>query len=178
MNLPNLLTIVRFILVPFMTYFLICENFTLAILLYVIASITDVVDGFIARKFNLVTQLGKFLDPLADKLLQFSALVGLWVVNLIPLWIVIIFFLKEIFMGIGAIKLLQKNIVVQSKWFGKLSTIFFFLAIIASMLTPFIKTLSTYILPLFILALLSLLFAFIMYLLNFIKEEQKEVVKG
>ena len=96
MNLPNLLTIVRFILVPFMTYFLIQENFTIAILLYVIASITDVVDGFVARKFNLVTKLGKFLDPLADKLLQFSALVGLWIVKLIPLWIVIIFFLKVI----------------------------------------------------------------------------------
>lgn len=177
MNLPNLLTIVRFILVPFMTYFLIQENFMVAILLYVIASITDVVDGFVARKFNLVTKLGKFLDPLADKLLQFSALVGLWIVKLIPLWIVIIFFLKEIFMGLGAIKLLQKNIVVQSKWFGKLSTVFFFLAIIASMISPFINGLGKYILPLFILALLSLFFAFIMYLVNFIKEEQKVVAK-
>lgn len=177
MNLPNLLTIVRFILVPFMTYFLINENFAVAILLYVIASITDVVDGFIARKFNLITKLGKFLDPLADKLLQFSALVGLWIVNLIPLWIVVIFFLKEIFMGLGAIKLLQKNIVVQSKWFGKLSTNFFFLAIVASMLSPFIKVLENYIIPLFILALLSLVFAFIMYLVNFIKVEKKIVAK-
>lgn len=177
MNLPNLLTIVRFILVPFMTYFLITKNFTIAILLYVIASITDVVDGFIARRFNLVTKLGKFLDPMADKLLQFSALVGLWIVELIPLWIVIIFFLKELFMGLGAIKLLQKNIVVQSKWFGKLSTNFFFLAIVASMLSPFITALTNYIIPLFILALLSLVFAFIMYLVNFIKEEKKTVAE-
>lgn len=173
MNLPNILTIIRFIIVPFMAYFLINENFTIAILLYVLASATDVLDGFIARKFNQITDLGKFLDPLADKLLQFSALVGLWIVNLIPLWIVIIFFIKEISMGLGAIKLLKKHIIIQSKWFGKLSTIFFFLAIIASMLSSKITILASYIIPLFILALMSLLFAFIMYLSSYIQETKK-----
>ncbi len=173
MNLPNILTIIRFIIVPFMAYFLINENFTIAILLYVLASATDVLDGFIARKFNQITDLGKFLDPLADKLLQFSALVGLWIVNLIPLWIVIIFFIKEISMGLGAIRLLRKHIIIQSKWFGKLSTIFFFLAIIASMLSSKIIVLTNYILPLFILALMSLLFAFIMYLSSYIQETKK-----
>lgn len=173
MNLPNILTIIRFIIVPFMAYFLINENFTIAILLYVLASATDVLDGFIARKFNQITDLGKFLDPFADKLLQFSALVGLWIVNLIPLWIVIIFFIKEISMGLGAIRLLRKHIIIQSKWFGKLSTIFFFLAIIASMLSSEITVLTNYILPLFILALMSLLFAFIMYLSSYIQETKK-----
>ena len=175
MNLPNILTIIRFIIVPFMTYFLINENFTIAILLYVLASATDVLDGFIARKFNQITDLGKFLDPLADKLLQFSALVGLWIVNLIPLWIVIIFFIKEISMGLGAIKLLKKHVIIQSKWFGKLSTIFFFLAIIASMLSSKITILANYIIPLFILALMSLLFAFIMYLSSYIQETKGAV---
>ena len=173
MNLPNILTIIRFIIVPFMAYFLINENFTIAILLYVLASATDVLDGFIARKFNQITDLGKFLDPLADKLLQFSALVGLWIVNLIPLWIVIIFFIKEISMGLGAIKLLKKHVIIQSKWFGKLSTIFFFLAIIASMLSSKITILASYRIPLFILALMSLLFAFIMYLSSYIQETKK-----
>ena len=175
MNLPNILTIIRFIIVPFMAYFLINENFTIAILLYVLASATDVLDGFIARKFNQITDLGKFLDPLADKLLQFSALVGLWIVNLIPLWIVIIFFIKEISMGLGAIKLLKKHVIIQSKWFGKLSTIFFFLAIIASMLSSKITILANYIIHLFILALMSLLFAFIMYLSSYIQETKGAV---
>ena len=173
MNLPNILTIIRFIIVPFMTYFLINENFTIAILLYVLASATDVLDGFIARRFNQITDLGKFLDPLADKLLQFSALVGLWIVKLIPLWIVVIFFIKEISMGLGAIKLLKKHIIIQSKWFGKLSTIFFFMAIVSSMLSSKIIVLYSYIIPLFILALMSLLFAFIMYLSSYIKETKK-----
>ena len=175
MNLPNILTIIRFIIVPFMAYFLINENFTIAILLYVLASATDVLDGFIARRFNQITDLGKFLDPLADKLLQFSALVGLWVVKLIPLWIVVIFFIKEISMGLGAIKLLKKHVIIQSKWFGKLSTIFFFLAIIASMLSSKITILANYIIPLFILALMSLLFAFIMYLSSYIQETKGAV---
>ena len=174
MNLPNLLTAIRFALIPFMTYFLINLNYTMAILFYVLASITDVLDGFIARKFNMITKLGKILDPMADKLLQFSALVGLWVVKVIPFWITLIFFLKEIFMGLGAIKLLHnKDVVVPSKWFGKMSTIFFFVAIVFSMLSENLPVLKPYVLPMFVLALISLFFAFIMYLINFLKVEKK-----
>lgn len=170
MNLPNFLTIIRFLLVPVMATFLLKEQFTIAIIIYVLASITDVLDGYIARKYNLITKLGKILDPMADKLLQFSALLGLWIVGAIPFWITLIFFLKEIFMGIGALKLLRKkDVVVPSKWFGKMSTIFFFVAIVFSMLSENLLILKPYVLPMFILALVSLLFAFIMYLLNFLK---------
>ena len=174
MNLPNFLTTIRLILVPFMTGFLISKNYTMAISFYVLASITDVLDGYIARKYNLITKLGKILDPMADKLLQFAALVGLWIVDIIPVWITLIFFLKEIFMGLGAIKLLKnKDIVVPSKWFGKMSTVFFFIAIVFSMLSENVLILKPYVLPMFILALVSLFFAFIMYLLNFLKVEKK-----
>lgn len=174
MNLPNFLTIIRLLLVPIMTYFLISRDFTLAILFYVLASVTDILDGYIARKYNLITDFGKILDPLADKLLQFSALVGLWVVDIIPFWITLVFFLKEIFMGLGAIKLLRRNaVVVSSKWFGKLSTILFFIAIVFSMFSEHFVILKPYVLPMFILAILSLFFAFIMYLIDFIKVGKK-----
>ena len=174
MNLPNFLTLIRFLLVPVMTIFLLKEQFTTAIIVYILASITDVLDGFIARKYNLITKLGKILDPMADKLLQFSALVGLWVVDVIPFWITLVFFLKEIFMGLGALKLLKKkDVVVSSKWFGKLSTVFFFIAIVFSMFSANYIVLKPYVLPMFILALLSLFFAFIMYLINFLKVEKK-----
>ena len=174
MNLPNFLTLIRFLLVPIMTIFLIKKDFTIAIIIYILASFTDVLDGYIARKYNLITTLGKILDPMADKLLQFSALVGLWIVDIIPFWITLIFFLKEIFMGIGALKLLKnKDVVVPSKWFGKLSTVFFFVAIIFSMLSVNFTILIPYVLPMFILALISLFFAFIMYLVNFIKVTKK-----
>ena len=174
MNLPNFLTIIRLLLVPIMAYFLISRDFTLAILFYVLASVTDILDGYIARKYNLITDLGKILDPLADKLLQFSALVGLWVVDVIPFWITLVFFLKEIFMGLGAIKLLRRNdVVVSSKWFGKLSTILFFIAIVFSMFSEYFIMLKPYVLPMFILAILSLFFAFIMYLIDFINVQKK-----
>lgn len=170
MNLPNFLTMIRFILVPVMAFLLLTEKFIAAIAVYVIASITDVLDGYIARKYNLITKLGKILDPMADKLLQFAALLGLWVIDVIPFWITLIFFLKEIFMGLGALKLLQKkDVVVPSMWFGKLSTVLFFVAIIFSMFSATYIILKPYVLPMFILALLSLFFSFLMYLLNYLK---------
>ena len=116
MNLPNFLTLIRFILIPVMTTFLLKEKFTIAIIIYVLASITDVLDGYIARKYNLITKLGKILDPMADKLLQFSALLGLWIVGIIPFWITLVFFLKEICMGLGALKLLKNKAKI---YFGK-----------------------------------------------------------
>ncbi len=174
MNLPNLLTIVRFLLIPVMTFFLLKQNYTFAILMYVLASITDILDGYIARKYNMITRLGKILDPMADKLLQFAALLGLWIVGVIPFWITLIFFLKEIFMGVGALKLLKnKDVVISSKWFGKMSTVFFFVAIIFSMLSENITVLKPYVLPPFILALLSLFFAFVMYFINYVKEAKR-----
>lgn len=170
MNLPNILTLIRFALVPVMGIFLAQRNFTVAIIIYIIASITDILDGYIARKYNQITNFGKILDPLADKLLQFTAIIGLWALGIIPVWIPPIFFLKEVLMGLGCIKLLKKDIIVPSKWFGKLSTVLLFLAIITSMLSPNLPILQSYTLPLFILAIASLFFSFIMYLINYIKQ--------
>lgn len=173
MNLPNLLTIIRFALVPVMVIFLMNRNYPVAIAIYVLASLTDVLDGYIARKYNMITRIGKLLDPMADKFLQFSALLCLWILGIIPFWITLIFFLKEIFMGVGALKLLKnKDIIVSSKWFGKMSTVFFFVAIVLSMLSQNLTILDKFIIPVFILALISLFFAFIMYLLNFLKVEK------
>ncbi len=174
MNLPNLLTIIRLLLVPVMTIFLLSRNYIVAISIYILASITDILDGYIARKYNMITRLGKILDPLADKLLQFAALLGLWVVGIIPFWITLIFFLKEIFMGLGAIKLLKKkDVVITAKWFGKMSTVIFFFAIIFSMCSEYFLVLQKYVLPLFILAIIAMIFAFIMYLINYIKLAKK-----
>ena len=169
MNIPNLLTILRFMLIPVMSYFLFNENLILALIIYVIASITDVIDGFIARRFNMITNLGKVLDPLADKLLQFSALIGLSIINIIPYWIVVIFTLKEVIMALGAVKLLQKDIIIQAKWFGKVSTVIFFIAIIISMLSRILGISNTYPIMLMCFALLMTFFALVMYILSYIK---------
>ena len=169
-NIPNLLTVFRLLLIPVMLYYLFTDNLKIALVIYVLASTTDVVDGFIARKFDMITDLGKILDPLADKLLQFAALIGLWYSKIIPVWILIVFFCKEIIMGIGCFKLMLKdNVIVQAKWFGKLSTCTFFLAIIVSMLSRYFVVLKHYPVILMIIALLMAVFALIMYLRNYLK---------
>jgi len=173
MNLPNILTLIRFALIPVMAIFLAQRNFPIAVGIYILASVTDVVDGYIARKYNQITDLGKILDPLADKFLQFTAIIGLWALGIIHYAIPLIFFLKEMLMGLGCIKLLKKDIIVPSKWFGKLSTVLLFLAIIVSMLSIDFPILGNYTLPLFILAIVSVFFSFIMYLINYIKQVKK-----
>ena len=95
MNLPNKLTLFRVILIPFFVVFMLV-NVTgnadkwIALIIFIIASLTDLLDGKIARKYNLITDFGKFMDPLADKLLVCSALICLVSLNKIPAWIVII----------------------------------------------------------------------------------------
>lgn len=169
-NIPNLLTVFRLLLIPVMLYYLFTDNLKIALIIYVLASATDVIDGYIARKFDMITDLGKILDPLADKLLQFAALIGLWYSKIIPLWVLIVFFCKEIIMGIGCFKLMLKdNVIVQAKWFGKVSTCTFFLAIIISMLSRYFAVLSPYPVILMIIALAMAVFALIMYLRNYLK---------
>ena len=95
MNLPNKLTIFRVILIPFFVFFVLTPYFPeygkyIAVAIFIIASLTDLLDGKIARKYNLVTNFGKFMDPLADKLLVCSALICLVSTGKLPAWIVII----------------------------------------------------------------------------------------
>lgn len=133
-HIPNALTIIRFLLVPFIIIFCLQENYILAIILLILSGITDVLDGAIARKFNLITDFGKLMDPLADKATQISLLTVLVIEHLIPIWILIIVILKEFCMVSGASFLYGKELVVSSKWYGKLATVLFYIAIMTSLL--------------------------------------------
>ena len=100
MNLPNKLTTFRVILIPFFVFFLLAPYFEgygnyIALVIFIVASLTDFLDGKIARKYNLVTNFGKFMDPLADKLLVCSALICLIALDRIPAWIVIVIISRE-----------------------------------------------------------------------------------
>ena len=97
-----------------------------------ISGLTDILDGFIARKFNFITNFGKLIDPLADKATQIAVLTVLTIQNVIPLWILVIVLLKECIMIAGASFLYGKELVVSSKWYGKLSTVLFYIAIVSS----------------------------------------------
>lgn len=134
-HVPNILTIIRFILIPFILFFLFTGNYVLAFVFFTISGITDIADGCIARKFNLISNFGKLMDPLADKLTQISVLAALVIIGIIPLWILLIVIIKECIMVAGASFLYGKDVVVYSRWYGKLATVLFYIAIVFSLIT-------------------------------------------
>lgn len=165
-HIPNILTIIRFLLIPFIVYFIFTGQFILAFVFFTISGMTDVADGFIARKFNLVSNFGKLMDPLADKLTQISTLASLVFANIIPLWILIIVLVKEFIMIVGASFLYGKDVVVYSKWYGKLATVLFYLAIVLSLILKQFNVQGLWQnldLLCYLVALISTIFALIMY---------------
>ena len=165
-HIPNILTILRFIFIPIILYFIFIGNYILGIVFFTISGITDVLDGFIARKFNLISNFGKLMDPLADKLTQISVLASLVAVDIIPFWILVIVILKELLMVIGASFLHGKDVVVYSKWYGKLATVLFYLAIVISLITKQFSLTgfwTNFDLIIYCIALACTIFSLIMY---------------
>lgn len=97
-QVPNILTIVRFLLIPFIILFALQREYILTMIIIIISGITDILDGFIARKFNLISNFGKLMDPLADKATQITILTVLAVQNIISFWILLIVLIKEFIM--------------------------------------------------------------------------------
>jgi len=124
MNLPNKLTIFRVILVvPFVVLLLAGYNWT-PLAIFVIAAITDLIDGKIARKYGLVTNFGKFMDPLADKLLVCSALICLIQLDRIPAWIVIVIIAREFIISGFRLIASDNGVVIAANMWGKYKTTF------------------------------------------------------
>ena len=166
-QIPNILTIIRFLLIPVILFFIFTGNYLVAFIIFTISGITDIADGFIARKYNLVSNFGKLMDPLADKLTQISVLFSLTAVKIIPIWIVIIVLVKELIMVCGASFLYGKDVVVYSRWYGKLATVLFYIAIVFSLLEKQFNLTGFCIfidLILYLFAVATTLFALIMYI--------------
>ncbi len=166
-QIPNVLTILRFFIIPFIIYYLIQDNYIVSFILLTFSGLTDVLDGAIARKFNFITNFGKLIDPLADKVTQLSILCTLVFKNIIPFWIVAITFLKEAFMVSGASFLYGRDLVVSSKWYGKASTVLFYLAITISLIIRQFNLDFSFDIILYYLALLMTIFSLIMYFREF-----------
>lgn len=166
-HIPNILTVLRFFLIPFTVYFLVNNQFILAIVFLVLSGLTDVLDGAIARKFNFITNFGKLIDPLADKITQLSLLGTLVLKNIIPLWILVIVLVKEAAMVAGASFLYGKDLVVSSKWYGKAATVLFYLAIVVSMVIRDLEIQTSIDLIIYYIALAMTLFSLIMYFREF-----------
>lgn len=161
--IPNILTTVRLIVIPFFVYsMMVMNNVWLSMALFLFSGITDVVDGWIARHYNMITDVGKVYDPLVDKMMQISALVCLAIKTVIPVWVLCVILLKELTMIIVGIVLYAKKIVVHSNWYGKLATVAFYAIVLALIAFPHID----YILKTILIAILVgvLLFAAFGYL--------------
>lgn len=128
MNTPNKLTVARMILVPFLVLFMLTDlggeaNRYIALAIFVVASVTDWFDGKLARKYNLVTNFGKFMDPLADKLLVCSAMICFIELEKLPAWFVIIIIGREFIISGFRLVAADNDIVIAASYWGKFKTV-------------------------------------------------------
>lgn len=126
MNLPNKLTLARICMIPIFVFFVLTDvvpysNY-IAVAIFIIACLTDALDGHIARKYNLVSNFGKFMDPLADKLLVSSALVCFVWQQVLPAWIVIVIISREFIISGFRLIASDNGLVLAASWWGKLKT--------------------------------------------------------
>ena len=122
MNLPNKLTLLRIVLVPVCMALMLTGHFYIALGVFIVASITDFLDGYIARKNNLVTSFGKIMDPLADKILVFGALLCFLQLGFINSWCVAIILAREFFVTGMRVVAVDKGKVIAASWWGKVKT--------------------------------------------------------
>ena len=134
MNLPNKLTMSRLILVPAFMVVMLMGYYLPALAIFCVAAITDFFDGYLARKKNLVSSFGKIMDPLADKLLVFSALVCFIQMDVISVWAPIIIIAREFFVTSMRVVAVSKGKVIAASWWGKVKTNVQLFAIIGAML--------------------------------------------
>ncbi len=135
MNLPNKLTILRILMVPFFVFFMLTDfaggaSKYIALAIFVAASLTDTLDGYLARKNNLVTDFGKFMDPLADKLLVCSALICMVETGQLPAWVVIIIIAREFMISGFRLVASDNGVVIAASYWGKIKTVVQMLMII------------------------------------------------
>ena len=189
-HIPNILSVIRILLVFVMVFVLFAFDNEKriwgltppiwAIIIFLTAGATDVVDGFLARKFNWITNLGKILDPFADKLMQCTILVCFCIKGYIPIWFVIPFFLKEgITLLMGLIVIKRRSVVVVSKWYGKAAVCLFYLTIVLSYwLKPWLDGNTVASVLLFSPAVIFAVAAFFAYVKHYSNLRKEEISRG
>lgn len=171
MNVPNIITILRIFLVPIylLVFFSNLENrFLIAGIIFILAGISDILDGKIARKYNLITKLGVMLDPVADKMMIFAVLISYTAEEIIPYWIIIALGLKELalIIGAGILYLNKGKQVVSSNKYGKIATVSFY----AATLSVVFNIQDDFSQFLFIVTVILNIFAFVNYLKIYINK--------
>ena len=185
-HIPNILSLLRLVLIAPIVIYIAEEKYITALIFLIFSGITDVLDGTIARKFNFITDVGKLLDPFADKATQVAILVTLVIKDVIPFWILSVVIVKEFAMISGASFLYGKELVVSSKWYGKLATVIFYVAIACSLIIRYLNNnvfdvpLYDFSIYIYCIALVATIFALIMYFRTFnmktyIKDEKEKL---
>lgn len=131
-NVPNVLTMLRMALIPVFVALFAAGRAKAALVVFIIASLTDMLDGQIARRYNLITNFGKLMDPLADKLMVCTALICQGVAGVIPWWAIIVVMGKELLMVLGGVFMLKNGVVVYSNMLGKVAMCAFVAALVLS----------------------------------------------
>ena len=158
-NIPNYLTIIRLILVPIIFALILLEYYWAAFAFFLTANITDVLDGRIARKYNLITDWGKLMDPLADKITQISTISALIIKGIIPFWILAVLTLKELIMISVAFVLYKKKVVQFIVCGTEKLQLFYFLLLLFFLC--YLKEFLNFLLLLFMLFILLLVWLYL-----------------
>ena len=186
LNIPNLLSLFRMLLIPvFIVFYMMADStqrlyYAYAAAALILSGLTDLFDGVIARKYNQITELGKILDPLADKLTQVAVVIciAIKMKSLILAAALMVFVVKEVLMLIGGFIILRRNITIQgSKWYGKVATAVFYVVMAVIALFDGISTETALIMIL--IAAAFMLFAFSQYIREYFRiiRENKTVDK-
>lgn len=179
-NIPNILSIIRICLVFVFIALFFSDKVIAALVIFLVAGATDVIDGYLARRYNWITNLGKILDPVADKLMQCTVLVCLCIGKYIPIWFAAVFFLKELctlLMGFIVIK--RRSVTVVSKWYGKFTVCLFYATIAVSILfKAFFEVHPILGVLIYIPAGFFAVFSFIAYVKHYAWLKNEEVKKG
>ncbi len=176
-TIPNVLSMFRIVLIPFIVLVYFLEKTNLCILLIALSAVTDIVDGFIARRFNMISPLGKALDPIADKLTLLAMLFSICIKFPPIIILLVIFICKEVFMGIEGLLIIKyTGTTYSAKWYGKLTTVLTYLTIMLFVLFPTLKFGIK--MALITVCVAVIIFSFVLYsIMNFkkiknIKEEK------
>ena len=180
MNLPNKLTTMRVILIPFFVFFMLASYFEgygnyIAVAIFIVASLTDMLDGKIARKYNLVTNFGKFMDPLADKLLVCSAMICLIETGQLAAWIVIVIIAREFIISGFRLVASDNGVVIAASYWGKFKTTFQMLMVIVLILNidhPFFQVLGVILTYVALILTIASLIDYIVKNINVLKEQK------
>ncbi len=178
-HIPNILSALRLLMVGVFIYFFVNAQYVACLITYAAAFLTDLLDGYLARRNNWISDIGKVLDPLADKLMLLTAIYCFYSKDWIPFYMLAIIFGKELVMILGGMLLFRKKIVVYSDWFGKSAAGVFTASVFVTLARNFIPQIGSWHLVLFWIAIALAIIALVHYAkIQVFKKESSETDKN